>query len=116
MKVARKTKGEQQTMKRNMEFKDGLHEGLPVFCVGIDGGNCTHVENITPECDMAQGPAECGKCGVAFYLVFPRDLAGDRQYNYRGLSGDLPVTCPNCGAKGFVVLNAEDDEEEAVTA
>ena len=84
---------------------------LPVFCAGIDG-KCERTAEIWAECEMAQGEAGCGNCDVGFYLVFPRDLVGDRQFSYGGISGDLPIKCPKCGTKGFVILNAENEEPE----
>ena len=76
-------------------------------------GYCVQVEEVLTECDMAQGDAECGSCDAAFYLVFPRDVAGDLQFSHGGISGDLPsIRCPCCGAEAFVILNAETREED----
>ena len=86
-------------MKR-IEVRNSL---LPLYCADMNG-NCQQIFDLRAECEMAQGDAEC-MCGFAFYVVFPRDLAGDLQHSLTGISGDLLVKCPACGHKGFVVVN-----------
>jgi hypothetical protein len=91
---------------QTIKFKDGLHNGMPVFLADIDG-KTAHVDEVRTESELAQGAAECGYCGAGFHAVFPPDLVGDLQYCGPNISGDIPIACPNpdCGAKGFVVVN-----------
>jgi len=74
-----------------------------------ENGNCSWLKELVIEDGklpewLAHGDAECA-CGLGFHLYFPRDLAGDLQFGHGGISGDLPVVCPACGTKGFVIVN-----------